>query len=216
MRGLYWFSLVVGVGLYLVSLFADLFGHGDADVHGDVDLGHADMDLGHADADLGHADADADHADGFRILSLRNATYALFAFGVSGVTLTWLWQGRRGFAIAVIATLLGLGGGALSAFLFRWLRRSESGELPSDTSLYGVTGRVLLPLSGSGTGKIVVSRGTRELELLARPFDPDAEHPEHWTAVMVIDMRDGVALVSPSDPALGGGDHASLASPSEN
>jgi hypothetical protein len=33
---------------------------------------------------------------------------------------------------------------------------------------------------------------------------------------MVIDMRDGVALVSPSDPALGGGDPSSLASSSEN
>lgn len=203
MRGLYWLSLVVGVGLYLVSLFVDLFGHGDADVHGD--------------AELGHADVDADHGgDGLRILSLRNAIYALFAFGVSGVTLTWLWQGRRGSVVAVIATLLGLGGGALSVFLSRRLRRSESGEPPSDTSLYGVTGRVLLQLSGAGTGKIVVRQGSRELELPARPFDPDADQPEHWTAVMVIDMRDGVALVSPSDPALGGGDHVSVDSPSEN
>jgi hypothetical protein len=126
MLGLYWFSLVVGVGMYLVSLSADLLGHGDTDAQ--------------VDADLGHADADAEHSgDGFRILSLRNATYTLFAFGVSGVTLTWLWQGRRGLLVAIIATLLGLAGGALSAFTFRWLRRSESGEMPSDTSLYGVT-----------------------------------------------------------------------------
>jgi hypothetical protein len=66
----------------------------------------------------------------------------------------------------------------------------------------GLTGRVVLPLSTEGTGKILVSRQGREHELLARPFEQDAEAPHRWSNVMVIEMRDGVALVQPNDSAL--------------
>ncbi len=201
MTALYWFALVVGVGLYVVSLSADLLGHGDVDASADADLGHAEIEGA---------------GDGFRILSLRNATYALFAFGVSGVALSWIWAGGRPLATAIVATMLGLGGGTLSAFTFRWLRRSDSGELPSDTSLFGMTGRVVIPLTRDGTGKILVRRGSRELELLARPFDPRLGQPEAWIEVMVIDMQDGVALVSPNDPALGAARPQRLAPTSEN
>ena len=181
MTALYWFALVVGVGMYLFSVFADTTGaHGDAD---------------------GHVDAGADHhhgLDSYKLLSLRNATYFMFAFGVTGVSLTWLWGGTRGLLIAILALAIGALGAGISTVVFGWLRKSESGEMPGDRAWLGATAQVLLPLSSGGTGKIVVTRGGRAQELLARPFDHDASNPETWSSVLVLEIRDGIALVAPN------------------
>jgi hypothetical protein len=193
MTGLYWFAFVVGGGMFLFSLF------------GDAEHGHDH------DGDLGHHDV-----QGFKILSLRNATYFLFAFGVSGVLLTWMWGGGRGLLTALVASMLGVIGGAISALTFGWLRKSESGELLTDANWIGATGQVTIPLSTDGTGKVLVSRGHRELELLARPFDSDARDPDRWTTVMVVEMKQGVALVAPSDTALDDPETPRLGATTEN
>lgn len=182
MTALYWFAMVVGVGMYLFSVFAGATG-----AHHDV-------------AGDGHVDGDAHHdVDSYRLLSLRNATYFLFAFGVTGVSLTWLWNGTRGLLTALLALAIGATGAAISTLVFGWLRTSESGDMPGDRAWLGASAEVLLPLSTSGTGKILVSRGGRAQELLARPFDDDAQRPESWSTVMVLEIRDGIALVAPNE-----------------
>lgn len=181
MTALYWFAMVVGVGMYLFSVFADTTG-----AHGDVD---------------GHVDTGGDHHHGldtYKLLSLRNATYFLFAFGVTGVALTWMWGGARGLLTAMLAFAVGALGAGISTVVFGWLRKSESGEMPGDRAWLGATAQVLLPLSTGGTGKILVSRGGRAQELLARPFDDDAGSPETWSSVLVLEIRDGIALVAPN------------------
>ena len=181
MTALYWFALVVGVGMYLFSVFADTTGG-----HGAVD--------GHVDAGV-----DQHHGlDSYKLLSLRNATYFMFAFGVTGVSLTWLWGGTRGLLTALLALAIGAFGAGISTVVFGWLRKSESGEMPGDRAWLGATAQVLLPLSSRGTGKIIVSRGGRAQELLARPFDDDASNPETWSSVLVLEIRDGIALVAPN------------------
>ena len=111
MNALYWFALVVGAGMFLVSLAGDLFGHADINVDTDVDM---DVDLSmDADADVhvegsGHGDA----AD-FKILSVRNATYFMFAFGVAGVLLTLLRGGQQPLLTAAVASVLGVLGESL-------------------------------------------------------------------------------------------------------
>ena len=212
MSVLYGFALVVGVGMFLFSLAADLFGGGDVDAGagGDVDL-HVDAGAG-PDVHVDHPGVDHHaHASEFRILSIRNATYFLFGFGVSGVLLSWLWGGQRDVLTAALAVSLGLTGGAISSLLFGWVRRTETGGMPEDRGWIGHVGEVTLPLSADGTGKILVVREEREHELLARPFDREPDRPERWTRVMVIDMRQGVALVSPSDPALSNPEMKSIA-----
>lgn len=182
MTALYWFAMVVGVGMYLFSVFADTTGT-------------------HVDAD-GHVDVGGDHhhgMDGYKLLSLRNATYFLFAFGVTGVSLTWMRGGTGGFLTAVLALAIGALGAGISTVVFGWLRKSESGEMPGDRAWLGATAQVLLPLQAGGTGKILVSRGGRAQELLARPFDDDASNPERWSSVLVLEIRDGIALVAPND-----------------
>lgn len=182
MTALYWFAMVVGVGMYLFSAFAGATG--------------AHHDVGH-DA---HVDGDSHHdVDSYRLLSLRNATYFLFAFGVSGVTLNWIWGGTRGLLTALLALFIGGTGAAISTVAFGWLKQSESGDMPGDRAWLGASGQVVLPLSLGGTGKIFVSRGGRSQELLARPFDDDADRPERWSTVMVLEIRDGIALVAPNE-----------------
>ena len=175
---LYWFALVVGAGLLLMSLFSDFFG----DVHGDLG----------GDTDLGGAHADT---EGFRIVSLRNATYFLFAFGAAGVLLGWATDAP--VLTAVLATVLGVAGGGISAAAFGWLRKTESGYLADDRGWVGRVGEVVLPLSNDGTGKIMVNRSGRDHELLARPFEIGSESPEQWRSVLIVELENGVALVSP-------------------
>ena len=180
MTALYWFAMVVGVGMYLFSIFADTHGHGDVGSHADA-------------GDHGHA------MDGYQILSLRNATYFLFAFGVTGVALNWMWGGTRVLFTALLALGIGVLGASISTFAFGWLRKSESGEMPGDRVWLGATAEVLLPLSASGTGKIFMSRSGRSQEMLARPFDAHATDPERWSSVLVLEIRDGIALVAPNE-----------------
>ena len=182
MTALYWFATVVGVGMYLFSALAGATG--------------AHHDVGH-DA---HVGGDSHHdVDSYKLLSLRNATYFLFAFGVTGVTLNWIWGGARGLLTTLLALFIGGTGAAISTLAFGWLKQSESGDMPGDRAWLGASGQVVIPLSTGGTGKIFVSRGGRSQELLARPFDDDAAQPETWSSVMVLEIRDGVALVAPNE-----------------
>lgn len=189
MTAFYWFAMVVGVGMYLFSVFADASG-------------------GHADADAHvHVGGDGHHGiDSYKLLSLRNATYFLFGFGVTGVALTWMWGGARSWATAALALAIGASGAALSTVVFGWLRGTESGDMPGDRAWLGATADVILPLSAGATGKIFVSRGGRSQELLAKPFDADAAAPERWSSVVVLEIRDGVALVAPNDALAPGAD----------
>jgi hypothetical protein len=171
---LYWLALVVGGGLALLSLFGDL-------VH---------LDMHDVAADVG----------AWHILSLRTATYFLFAFGAAGLLVSA--SGGGGQIALLGASVAGGMSAALSAAAFRYLRRSESGGVPADASLVGLPGRVVLPLRDGGTGKIVVSRGGRDIELLARAFDVATGPPiETWTEVVVVEVAAGTALVTPFSDA---------------
>lgn len=186
MSMLYWFALVVGAGLLLLSLFGDFFGDG-ADLPEDIETGDA------------HGDA-----HGFGIFSIRNATYFLFAFGAAGLLVGWATGNP--LLTLLVAMALGVLGGGISATAFGWLRRTESGALDDDAGWSGRVGHVVLPLSAEGTGKILVGRGGREHELLARPFERAVDSPEQWRSVMIIELENGVALVTPYAGALGSPD----------
>ena len=180
MNFLFWLALVVGGGLFLLSLAGDVFG---------VE-GH--------DAEAFHSHADTDWG---RIFSLRNATYFLFAFGAAGVLLNVAWAGERGLLAVVIATVTGLLAWALSYAAFGYLRRTDSGQMLGDELLVGRVGTVSLPILKGGTGKILVAKAGQTQELLAKPLDADEANPEAWDSVIVVEVRDGVALVTPFSEA---------------
>lgn len=210
MFGFYLFSLVLGGGLLLFSVLGDILGSGDTgdgqlDLGGDMDVG-GDMDLG-GDADLGgddvgdlagHDAAHVDHDAPFKIVSLRTATYFLFGFGGVGTLMTLLTDSP--LLTAVLSFGTGLAAAALVAVVFRWLSVTEGGGREEGEDLFvGLPARVTVPLGAGRRGKVLVRRGQRTFELMARPFDADASGMEGWRQVVVVDMERGTALVSPME-----------------
>src|SRR5262245_639710 len=124
---LYTFALVVGVGMYLFSIFSDVHHHLDVSVAHGLDHPH--------------------DSEPFQLLSLRNATYFLFAFGVTGVLLRWMWQGDHTLLTAAISTATGFAGAAISTLTFGWLRKTESGLIQGDRSWVGLPARVTIPIT---------------------------------------------------------------------
>lgn len=227
---LYLFSLVLGGGFLAFSVLGDLLGGhiGDADFDadfdahvdvGDLDVGGVDTDVGGLDADVAGVDMDTD-AGGFdhgvdtdaadathaaaKIFSLRSAIYTLFGFGAVGSLLTWIRGGDAQGLTAAFAVLGGLLSGATINLAFSYVRRSESGTQLSESSLEGLSGTVTLPLADHAAGRIVVEKGGRRVALRALPHASAAGQgePEAWKDVLVVEMKDGVAYVVPSDDDL--------------
>jgi len=217
MVAFYVFSLVLGGGFLGLSLLGDLLGgHGDVDLSTDASLdtdvtldAHFETDVGHFDADAGHLDAshvDAGHdvSDGAhasvasKIFSIRTVTYALFGFGAVGTLLTYVLPATSSLATAGFAVAGGILSGSLINAAFGWVRRSESGAVEGEDAFVGHSGRVTLPITGSG-GKVVVERLGHSVELRALPHPSalDQGDPSTWKAVVVVEMQRGVALVAP-------------------
>jgi hypothetical protein len=169
----YVFALVVGGGMLLFSVFGQ-----------DVD------DLG--DAHGGH--------DALKLLSLRTLTYSLFAFGAVGAILSKVWSWAAAPLVLLVAAVTGLAVGAAVSLVFRYLQRTTSGERESDDSFIGLVGRVTIPIAGgSGMGKVLIERGGRTFELLARPLETAEQAPAKWKSVIVVEMSKGTAVVAPVD-----------------
>ncbi len=190
MLSLYLFSLVLGGGFLAFSLLGDLGDHADVGFHSD------------AGGDLGHGAAEHDGGTSSRVFSLRAATYALFGFGGVGLALERLTPGlhptvRLGFALAGGALA-----GALVVLLFGWLKATESGALLGDAGFVGLAARVTVPLSGGAPGAITVERGARRYTLRALPQGDAGADTATWSSVVVVEMRDGIARVTPLEKDL--------------
>jgi hypothetical protein len=174
MFALYLFALAVGGAMLLFSLVG-----GDGHDH---DLAHG---LG------GH--------NPLQWLSLRSLMYFLFVFGGVGAVLSRTWPAGAAPVVLLLSTGAGLTVGAAVSAAFAYLRRTDSGSRDSDDSFVGLTGRMTLPFGQSGIGKVLVGRGDRTFELLARPFDRAGGDPSAWQSVVVMEMHRGTAVVAPSD-----------------
>ncbi len=218
MAALYLFALVLGGGFLALSLLGDFFAaHGDVGFQGDtadldvgLDAGHLEVEAGQVEVGAGHVDVESGEVDAgveaggwshaaAKIFSVRTVTYALFGFGAVGSLRTFLWKGSSSVLTIALAVTTGILSGWLINAAFRWVRRSESGSLEGEASYEGLTGHVTLPIS-SGAGKIVVEKGGRTVELraLTHPSAGAQGDPADWTSVLVVEMRDGVALVAPA------------------
>lgn len=165
---IYLFVLVVGAGILGFSLLG-----GDTD--GDLDSG----------------------SDALKWLSLRGLSYFAFVCGGVGAALTATWHVATTPIIAALAVGSGAAVSWLASAVFRYLRRTDSGARDSDDAFIGLSGRIVVPFGESGTGKVLVTRVDRSFEMLARPFDGATTPPATWSSVIVVEIQNGIALVSP-------------------
>lgn len=188
----YIFCLAVGGGFLALSLFGD-FLEGDVDVDADMDV---DMDV----------DGDAlSHGGGIaQFFSLRAAINALFGFGAAGALLHAIWGGGQPILTAAIAGGTGVASGALISSVFGYLKRTESGALRGEESFVGLTGEVSLEIVPGSRGSVTVRRGDRRVRIRAQVADTyqRAEALGAGQPVVVVEMKDGIASVSPVGPKL--------------
>ena len=187
----------------------------DLDADTDVDLdADADVDMD-ADADVDmDADADADaetglvHAASHELaeagshpilggwlpfLSLRFWTFGLASFGATGALL--VITVLPGTASLAVAAPTGFVIGTSVAWMFRYLKRSATGRVPTERALRGREARVLLTIRPGGLGKIRIEVQGPDVDMLARTKEA-TEIPIN-SQVLVIDVEDGVAEVIP-------------------
>ena len=186
----YIFCLVLGGGLLALSFFGDF-------LEGDVDaVGALDFD--------GHVDMGVDAGDFTKLFSLRAIVYALFGFGAAGAVLHAILGGARPGLTAVIASGMGLASGALISAVFGYLKRSESGTIQGEDSLIGLRGEVRMAIAEGGIGEVRIETGTRQFRMRARADDLEGAETtlETGRPVVVVEVREGVALVAPLEMKL--------------
>lgn len=187
MLQVYLFCLILFGGLAALSIFGDFL---------ETEVADLDLDL---DAEL---DADAD-PEGYtaaeKIFSIRGGLYSLFGFGLTGTLLTLAGAEAASPLTVGLSAGTGLAAGWLVTRILNWLRSGEAGSHPTDVTFEGRMARVTLALGSGAPGRVRVRRGerTHELRALPHPSSPDTPAPEDWNAVIVVEMRDGVALVAP-------------------
>ena len=185
MLATYVFCAIAGGALLALSLFGDFLdgaGAGALEVDGGAETG----------------------ADAAKLLSLRAMVYGLFGFGASGIVLHLLWSGTRGGTAALVAGAAGLVSGGLASAVFGYLKRSEAGQMPGEESFVGLAGKVTVAVEAGSPGTVSVQRGGRRYRVRARAADLNGgggSLPE-GRPVVVVDMKDGVAVVAPVDAKL--------------
>jgi hypothetical protein len=204
MYAAYVFSLVLGGGFLLVSVLGDILGGDasdmafDADVDFDVDI---DVDT---DLDI-HGDMDAHHdwALASKVLSFRMVVYTLFGFGAVGWLMTMAGLAPAAPLTIGSAIFGGIASGALVQSVFNYLKRTDSGGHTTEGSFVGLPAVVTLPLGGNSAGNIAVELDARRLTIRALPHgNATDEMMKTWKNVVIVDMKDGVARVSPVDEDL--------------
>jgi len=190
MLAAYIFSLVVGGGLLALNLFGD-FLDSEVDAEAGIDLD-------------GDADAISGGSEIAKLLSLRSLVYALFGFGGAGLVLHLIWAGAQPVLTALIAGGMGLGSGALVSTVFGYLKRTEAGEIQGERALVGLSGKIVMAIGDGETGAVRIRSGDRQYQMRARADLPSGavQALEAGRAIVVVDVKDGVALVTPIDNKL--------------
>ncbi|MFK7848549.1 MAG: hypothetical protein AB8G77_24900 [Rhodothermales bacterium] len=181
----YLVSLLVGGFFVLLSIFG-----GDADVDGDVDIdidGDFDFD-GEAGSDIG---AGGGLVDLFSVRALF--LFAAF-FGLTGKVLTW--AGSAPTLTAILAIAMGLVVGLGGNYLIKRVGYAQVSSNVSTHELKGVTGKVLLPFTGSEKGKISLIVKGNEVRLIARSLDDSTQEAfEQGDEIVVVRSENGIAEV---------------------
>lgn len=214
MTALYAFCAAAGVPLLAFFAFA---GDADADAGGfDGGLDAGGLDAGGLDAGGldGGFDADADIGAGegsvattlASVISIASLAFFLAFFGSVGLIAGW--TGASAVTTFVLALALGLAGAGIYSVAFGWLRRNSNSSELSTRDITGRVGRIAVPIRADSRGRITVQFGDERIQLsavmadLADQNDPVPAPLDVGDPVLVLDVENGVARVSPVDPEL--------------
>lgn len=181
-NGLFIFALAAGAPLLLWFAFSG----------GDADLG-------------GNADTDGDGGGVMSVIPLSTLAFVLTFFGVTG--LVTRWAGTGPVTALGLALVVGIAAGVLNSTVFAWLRRTEVSSEVTDKELEGTIARVALPVSAQHRGRIVLDVGGSQARMTAAPAPVDSDEVgeiEVGAQVIVVSVKDGVALVTRLAPELEG------------
>ncbi len=188
----YWACAIFGLGVLLVSAFADSHAGGDASV--EVDAGGVEADIGHAgDASVG----DLHHGGGLSSLStwlsLRFVFFFAAAFGTLGVILSNLSDLSERWTLAVSA-VGGVTVGQIVHQAFRRLRRTEGNSAPEAKDYLNRVGKVTISICPPQQGEVSIDVRGGQRFVPAASRHADISFPVGHE-VMVMDYRNGVAEV---------------------
>ena len=201
---LYVFALVLGAVLLTVSVVfgghsdtdADLDVEADADLDADLD-GHGGLspaDVGQQGLHTHVAHAGSPVGLFGTLLSLRFWTFFATFFGLTGVLLQGLGLLSGTATPLLVSTAVGLVTGYTTSSVIRYFARTPTGRVPSRDAYVGKTGRVLVPVTEGGLGKVRVEIGGTTVDVLAR-VDGDGELAAGEQA-LILQMDDTTALVT--------------------
>jgi membrane protein implicated in regulation of membrane protease activity len=171
----------VGLVLLVASL---LMGHGDAH---DADAG------GHEAGEISVA---------LQVLSLRFWIYFLAFGGATGVLLRWL-AGVTEPTAAIAAACVGVIAAVATRFLVRKAAGSQASGMVRPADFVGRTAAVVVPFGKASTGKVRVRVREAEIDLLATT--DDGEDIAANDEVLIVEVRDGSAVVTHSPTSRRGG-----------
>lgn len=181
----YLVSLLVGGFFVLLSIFG-----GDAEMDAEVDIdidGDFDFD-GEAGSDIGAGGGLVD------LLSVRALFLFAAFFGLTGKVLTW--AGSDPTLTAILATTMGLVVGLGGNYLIKRVGYAQVSSAVAAHELKGVTGKVLLPFSGTEKGKIKLIVKGNEVRLIAKSLDESSQESfNQGDEIVVVRNENGIAEV---------------------
>lgn len=183
---IWWFVAALAFGGILIGV--SLFGSDVDDVGGDMG-----SDMG---SDGHHPMGDAGL---FAVFSLRNLTWASFAFGGIGVLAQLTHRGPvttwASALLAGVGTLFGV------HLLFRMLKRGEASSEALDALAVGTVAELVLPFNDEGLGVISFRAHGQVHELPARRASDVQDVPSaHFATCRIGWIENGVAIVQPTAP----------------
>ncbi len=183
------FLFTAVIGWIFVAVF--LFSSADFDVDIDPDI---DIDL---DTDGGPSLAGSGLELLGALFSLRSIMFFAAFFGLAGMLL--LWVDASSFLALILAIGIGLFAAFVNVKLMQYLKRTSSSSQLKNTRIEGNTGRVTVPISATGRGKVSVDIDGQRLSLVASPFtDKDHEFAVGDT-VVIVEVKNGSAFVTHMD-----------------
>lgn len=187
----YLFALITGLGILLVQI-------GFGKLH-DVHTGGAAGGAEGKDVGTNGTHIEGDEGIVGLFLSTRFWVFTALGFGLSGALLhyvTTVWP-ILSFAIAFVA---GLSSGTFATLAFRAVSKSGVSSTQHASQAVGRVGRAVATVQKGSLGKVRIELQGQVVDFLATTDDDEIPRGD---AILVEDMRDGVAHVSrrPADLA---------------